>query len=218
MLWVRKLLFKLKVRLRKDRVEKEVEEQLQFHLESQIKRNIAAGMSREPAYEDALQRLGNFEEIKESVLRELFPRTVAAKIDTEGGTMNPFKVNYWAVLLAAMIYCGLGVIWYSGFRNSSLLPSRLVAAFVGAAILSYALAVLLNFTSSSNAGEGCVMGAVVGFLIALGFAITSLVTNNILAGHPMELCPVQPLSGMATIGAVIGAWRKHEKSPFSKLL
>jgi hypothetical protein len=218
MVWVRKLLFNLKVRFKKDKVEKELGEELQFHLERLVEKNIFAGMAQEQAHEDARLQVGNFQEIKELVLRELFLARAALKIDTQGRTMNPFKVNYWAVLVAAMIYCSLGAMWHSGFRDSALLPSRFVTALVGAAVLSYTLAVLLNYTSSSNAREGCVMGAVVGSLLGLGIAITTIVTSNTLAGRPMELCPVEPLSGMAAIGAIVGSWKKHEKSPLGQLV
>ena len=49
MRWLDKLLMQLKMLLRRDRAGKQLEDELQFHLDQQVAENLAAGMSAEEA-------------------------------------------------------------------------------------------------------------------------------------------------------------------------
>lgn len=51
-------------RLRPGQIEREIEEELRFHLEMRAEQNRAAGMTAEAAQTDALQRFGNYETVK----------------------------------------------------------------------------------------------------------------------------------------------------------
>ena len=50
-------------RLRAGTFEREIEEELQFHIEMRTRDNIAAGMSPEEAKDDALRRFGDFDHV-----------------------------------------------------------------------------------------------------------------------------------------------------------
>src|SRR6266446_1270763 len=52
---------------RGDAVDREIDDELQFHIERRIERYIQAGMTREQARRKALDRFGNFEQIRETV-------------------------------------------------------------------------------------------------------------------------------------------------------
>lgn len=63
--WLGAIQMRLRSLVRRDRVERELDKELRFHLEQQIEENIASGFSPEEARYAALRRLGGAEQIKE---------------------------------------------------------------------------------------------------------------------------------------------------------
>jgi len=63
-------------RLRREHIEREIEEELRFHLEMRAHQNRTAGMSTEAAEADAHQRFGDFEAVK-SQCREITKERLA---------------------------------------------------------------------------------------------------------------------------------------------
>lgn len=66
MSWLQKLTLRLRALFRKSRVERELDDELRFHLHRQIEENIASGMSPEEARYAALCAFGGVEQIKEA--------------------------------------------------------------------------------------------------------------------------------------------------------
>jgi hypothetical protein len=65
MRWVEKLRLRGRTLFRHGRVERELDEELRFHLEQQIAENLAAGMNAEEARYAARRSVGGAEQIKE---------------------------------------------------------------------------------------------------------------------------------------------------------
>src|SRR5947209_6613347 len=65
MRWIHKLPLRLRSLFRKDRVEKELTDELRFHLEKLIEGKVGRGMTPEEAHYAALRELGGVEQIKE---------------------------------------------------------------------------------------------------------------------------------------------------------
>jgi hypothetical protein len=63
--WVDKLLLRLRSLFRRPAVEKELRDEIQFHLEQQVAENLAAGMSEEESLYAARRTVGGVEQIKE---------------------------------------------------------------------------------------------------------------------------------------------------------
>jgi putative ABC transport system permease protein len=63
--WLYTIPLKLRSLLRRQRVERELDEELRYHVERQTELNIAAGMSRERALTEALRAFGGIERHKE---------------------------------------------------------------------------------------------------------------------------------------------------------
>jgi putative ABC transport system permease protein len=63
--WIFKFPLRLRSLFRKSRVERELTEELRFHLEKLVEEKVARGMSPEEARFDALRELGGVEQIKE---------------------------------------------------------------------------------------------------------------------------------------------------------
>ena len=62
---IRNLPHRLKAIFRRGRIEADLSEELQFHLQSEIEKNIAAGMGYEEARYAALRSFGGKEQIRE---------------------------------------------------------------------------------------------------------------------------------------------------------
>ncbi len=65
MLWTQKLSLKLQTLFRRERSSKQLNDELQFHLDEQIAENVAAGMSQEDARLAAMRIFGNTTALKE---------------------------------------------------------------------------------------------------------------------------------------------------------
>ena len=65
MSWIKTTLQRLQALSRPARIEREIEDELRFHLEMRERDHLAAGMTPEQARAEALRRFGNFEGVKE---------------------------------------------------------------------------------------------------------------------------------------------------------
>ena len=65
MWWVQQLWLRLRVLFRRDRVARELDDEIQFHLDQQIAENVASGMNRREARYAALRAFGNPTVLKE---------------------------------------------------------------------------------------------------------------------------------------------------------
>src|SRR5215470_14179648 len=63
--WFYTVPLRLRSLLRRDRVERELDEELRYHIERQIEENIAKGMTPEEARHAALRAMGGVEQRKE---------------------------------------------------------------------------------------------------------------------------------------------------------
>jgi len=86
-------------RLRAGTFEREVEEELRFHIEMRTRDNIAAGMSPEEAERDALRRFGDFDHVHAQC------REISRERLMDGATMKAMKGITWV-----MLGCGLTLI------------------------------------------------------------------------------------------------------------
>src|SRR5215813_6812873 len=69
---------------------REIEDELQFHIEMRARDNITAGMSPEDAVADAMRRFGNFDQIR-AVCEEIRKERLA-------GIMKVIKGGAWVIL------------------------------------------------------------------------------------------------------------------------
>src|SRR5215472_15797216 len=65
MRWARKMRLRARSLFRKNEMDEELREELEFHLEREAERNEAAGMSKEEAQRAALVEFGGAEKVKE---------------------------------------------------------------------------------------------------------------------------------------------------------
>ena len=138
------------------------------------------------------------------------------------------RINYLAVLVAAILYWVLGALWYSPLlfadRFIALMrwtpqdiaavqaagTGKLVAiAFVSSLVLAYVLAHFLRFARAENARDGVRTA----FWLWLGFVITSTLETVLFENRALGLYLISNgyhLVGFLLMGALLAAWKKRE--------
>ena len=127
------------------------------------------------------------------------------------------SVNLIAVLVAAVVSFVSGGIYWGVIANplTKLLgkvpeevkmpPAALIAAFLTRVVLTYVLAIFLNYAGAQNA----LAGAALALLAWCGFVITISIGQAAFGWMSWTRLVVgagESLLGYALMGAVIGAW------------
>lgn len=135
--------------------------------------------------------------------------------------MDGRRVNYIAVVVAAVAHFVLGAIWFSALRQAWLqaigkTPDQLtgssatgyVVAFVSNLVIAWILARLIIATGRTSLLGGITMAG----LLWLGFTGTTMATEFVFEGRTLGAYGIiagYPLTGMLIMGAIVGRWQKH---------
>jgi predicted permease len=97
------------VLFRKDRVEQELDEELRFHLEKEIDKNVRAGMAPREARRLAHLRFGGVEQVKERVREERGVRPLEDLLKDVGYALRTFRRDRsFAVITVLTLALGIG--------------------------------------------------------------------------------------------------------------
>lgn len=133
------------------------------------------------------------------------------------------KTNHLAVIVAAIVFFGIGAVWYNVLSKPWLdgigksveqltkdgggTPMAFAVGFAAILVMCYTLAWIVHRGMQPSAGNGALTGAtvafgIVGAMLALnyGFEARGLTLWLINAGYAFV--------GLVVAGAIIGAWRK----------
>jgi len=105
--------------LRSGAFEREIEEELRFHVEMRTRDNIAAGMSPEQAEQEALRRFGDFDHIRAEC------REISRESLKDGVPMKAMRGITWV-----MLGCGLTLILTSDVHTVRQVGQVLVSIAV----------------------------------------------------------------------------------------
>jgi hypothetical protein len=128
-------------------------------------------------------------------------------------------INYWAVIVTAIVPMILGALWYSPamFARSWMqavgrTPEEMSGVKMGyvlsaaaALITSYALARIERWAEVDDLWNG----GLVGLLVWLGFVATVLAVTNYFGGRPAKLWFINAgyqLVSLVIMGAILGTW------------
>jgi len=132
------------------------------------------------------------------------------------------RINYLAVLVAAIAYWVLGAVWYGVLFNKpwmalehmtieraeSVHPAiPYLVAFLLELLIAYSLAQLCIWRNANTAGRG----ASVGVLVWIGFIGPIAFMNYMFEMRPKELYAINefyPLAGLVLMGVILGGWTK----------
>jgi hypothetical protein len=134
-------------------------------------------------------------------------------------------INWWAVIVAAIVKFVIGGIWYmplfgkqyralmgvpEGSDMSGLGPA-LAVQLVGDLVMSYILARFII-----HYGTGFGLGILIGFMAWLGFVAAVTIPQRFYERRPWELWAINNaylLIGMVVMGAILGWWHGGAVAP-----
>jgi len=133
-------------------------------------------------------------------------------------------INYLAILVASIVSFIIGMLWYSpllfgkawiklmNFSKEDMNKAKkkgmgktMLLGFIATLVTAYVLSYFINVLRYSSAGDG----AVLGFMIWLGFLATTLLGSVLWEGKPYALYFLNityHLVNLVILGAILGAW------------
>lgn len=136
--------------------------------------------------------------------------------------MSASGVNYWAVLVGAVVYFIFGALWYSkgifghawmqgiGKTKEQLeagySPWKLVWAFIGSLLAAYGMARILSWIPGATLSTGIMLSVLAGIC----FILAPVSIHDVMEGRPCKLTAINVfyhMIGFVLIGIIIGAWR-----------
>ena len=138
-------------------------------------------------------------------------------------SIDPGQINYWAVLVAAVVMFMIGGLWYGllfakrwvevhGFTDEQVqamakTQGRSFAIFF---VSDLVMAVILSLFIINLDIQNAVQGAGLGFLMWLGIAATIGACKNAASNKPLAAYVIDTsheLAALVVMGMILGAWR-----------
>ncbi len=136
-----------------------------------------------------------------------------------------YTMNFWPILVASVVIFGISTLWYSPIlfgkewmdlvklsdEEAEVSRSKgLWKLYIVQFIMSLISFCVLAFIITSSNSDGASNGAFVGFLVWLGFVMTSGIGSLIWEKKPFKLVLINSVSILLNLvigGAIIGAWK-----------
>lgn len=136
--------------------------------------------------------------------------------------MHHLHFNHMAVIISALILWFLGAAWYSpvlfarpwmalvGLKKDDSkkksMIGGMIASLIGDLLVAFILAHVIGWSGADSAG----WGAVIGFIVWLGFFAAPHFPQGIYEGRPFRLFTINSgywLVGLLIIGPLLAVWR-----------
>ena len=136
-------------------------------------------------------------------------------------------VNYWAVIVGAVVSFVLGGLWYGPIFGKKWMammkftPESMASAkakgmgksyammFIGSLVMSYVLFHFIAYAVGFSQQGGAMVGAVGGFWAWLGFIVPVTMGSVLWEGRSWSLWIINAgyyLVGLVLVGAILAAW------------
>jgi hypothetical protein len=140
--------------------------------------------------------------------------------------MDALSVNWWAVIVAAVVKFVIGSGWYMspvgkqwqavvGLDEAKMragMAPALIVDIIANLVMAYVLARFVLY-----AGAGTIMsGALIGLMAWLGFIATVTLSSNTYEQRPLKLFVISNvylLVSLVVMGAIIAAWQGVPAAP-----
>ena len=134
------------------------------------------------------------------------------------------EINYWAVLVSGIATFMLGAVWYTvlfGEMRTGLLKlteeqikqgEKAMPVNLSILVLCYIVIAFVMAAIASGWGiESAAQGALLGFLLWVGFSVALGLTGHVSSLNPLGVFLIDAgyqLVFLVMTGVIIGAWRK----------
>ena len=140
------------------------------------------------------------------------------------------RINWVAVLVAAIVHWLLGAVWFTAFSKAWTAGLRMpqeelqvymahpnfwpyVIAFLCNLVLAYVIARVLAMGESHNLFRGIRVGLLIG--LAAAVAMVTEMAFEMMGRTFMVISAGYPLVGCIVMGIIIGAWKSKPKGELS---
>ncbi|SRR5258708_768158 len=135
--------------------------------------------------------------------------------------MQPFPINYLALLVATIVKVVIGMLWYSPLlfgrawmrlvgcepeEMKSRMPKAMVVDLVATFVLAFVLVHAVHYAGATGAGQG----AAVGFFNWLGFIAAVAIGTVVYEKRPFKLFLINSgfyLACLPVMGAILAVWK-----------
>lgn len=132
------------------------------------------------------------------------------------------KINWGAILLAAVVHFGFGAVWFTAFSTAwragtRLSPEELQAymthpnfwPYVISFLCSLGMALVISWVMGVSCKFSLIRGIIVGLMvgIAAALAIITEMSFEYRSASFMFICAAYPLIGSVLMGIVLGVWK-----------
>lgn len=135
--------------------------------------------------------------------------------------MNAIPINYWAVLVAAVIRMAVGFVWYSPpvllkpwQQLTGVTPETMRAGLGRAMVVDVIASLIMAFALANIIGASGITdwfnGAMAGFWVWLGFIATMMVSLWGYENRSLKLIAINlgnNLIALVFMGALLAVWR-----------
>ena len=136
------------------------------------------------------------------------------------------QLNYWAILVSAIVAFAIGALWYSpllfadmwmkaqGYTPEKMKEMERTKPIVRSMAVAFACHLVTAFAFAGlvwwMAFDGWYEGILLGVLVWVGFVATTGLVANMFSDQPLVAYLIDagyPLVYLAAMGAIIGQWR-----------
>ena len=140
------------------------------------------------------------------------------------------KVNWGAVVLAAIVHFGFGAVWFTAFSKAWQAGTRIppeemqaymahpnfwpyIVSLICSILIAYVIARVLSGWQSHNLVSGVGVGLLIG--LAAAFAMITEMVFEIRAVSFIMISADYPLLGCILMGIIVGVWKPKAKADLS---
>jgi len=135
------------------------------------------------------------------------------------------EINYWAVLVSALVFYAIGAVWYSPLlfakawqkatgvtqeKMASVNKGKMALTFISTFILSLLMACVTAHLSIRVESHTLHSGIMLGFWIWLGYVAVSMGINYLYEGKSFKLFCINAgyfFIGLLKMGAIMALWQ-----------
>lgn len=142
--------------------------------------------------------------------------------------MNFESVNWWAIVVAAVVAFGIGAVWFGpktffplwwkamGHEESETPGAGLNMGvvfgltFVAQFVMAVSVAVVLSFLAQARGSVSVLDGFVTGATLGIGFVAASSLSHRLFAGHGVKVWLIEVSGDVVAItvmGVILALWR-----------